>query len=164
MPGDGEGRNGVWLAEQGLDVLAVDLSAEGLRKATALAAERGVPLRTEQADLAAWNWPEAAFDVVAVIYLHFPPEMRRRLHRAMLAALKPGGLLVLEAFRLEQLRYQAEHDSGGPPKEDMLYDAVMLREDFPGAEMLDLEETTTELREGAFHAGPAAVVRGVFRR
>ena len=157
---DGEGRNGVWLAQQGLDVLSVDASEVGLRKAQELAADRGVPLRTERVDLASWHWPEGKFDIVAAIYIHFPPEVRARLHRAMFQALKPGGLLILEAFTPEQLK----NKSGGPPVAEMLYTAEMLRVDFAGGEILHLQECTADLAEGKYHRGPAAVVRMLLRR
>lgn len=157
---DGEGRNGVWLAERGLEVLSVDASAVGLAKARALAAQRGVGLNTEQADLTVWEWPTERYDVVAAIFIHFPPESRARMHQAMFGALKAGGLLILEAFTPEQLRYK----SGGPPVKEMLYTAAMLREDFPEGETLLLEEKLTELAEGAYHRGQAAVVRLILRR
>lgn len=157
---DGEGRNGVWLAEQGLKVLSVDASAVGLRKARALAAERGVTLDTEQVDLTTWNWPRGAFDAVVAIFIHFPPDSRTRMHRAMLEALTPGGVLILEAFTPEQLNY----NSGGPPVREMLYTADMLREDLSGGELLMIEETLTDLAEGQYHRGRAAVVRLVARR
>lgn len=157
---DGEGRNGVWLAEQGLEVLSVDQSAVGLAKARALAAARGVSLRTEQADLTHWDWPQAAFDLVVAIFIHFSPAQRTRMHRAMFAALRPGGLLILEAFTPEQLEYR----SGGPPVREMLYTAEMLRADFAQAAILSLEETITELQEGPYHRGTAAVVRLIARR
>jgi len=157
---DGEGRNGVWLAQQGLDVLSIDASEAGLRKAAQLAADRGVPLRTEHADLATWTWPEAEYDVIAAIYIHFPAELRARMHHSMLQALKPGGVLILEAFTPEQLKFK----SGGPPVLEMLYTAGQLRLDFAGGEILQLEECITDLAEGRYHRGPAAVVRLVLRR
>jgi SAM-dependent methyltransferase len=159
---DGEGRNGVWLAEQGLEVLAVDASAVGLEKAQALARERGVTLRTVCADLTAWDWPSEEFDLVASIFAHFPPGVRAGLHAQMLRALRPGGALILEAFAPAQLAYR----SGGPSAPEMLYDAPLLRADFavPGSEIVLLEETVTELDEGPYHRGPAAVVRLVVRR
>jgi SAM-dependent methyltransferase len=157
---DGEGRNGVWLAQQGLDVLSVDVSEAGLEKARELAADRGVRLRTERADLTTWTWPEAQYDLVAAIFIHFPPEVRARMHRAMFQALKPGGVLILEAFTPEQLEYR----SGGPPLVEMLYTADMLRIDFAGGEFLGIEGLVTELAEGKYHRGPAAVVRLLLRR
>jgi 2-polyprenyl-3-methyl-5-hydroxy-6-metoxy-1,4-benzoquinol methylase len=157
---DGEGRNGVWLAQQGLDVLSVDVSEVGLRKAQELAADRGVKIRTKKVELTTWAWPEHKFDVVAAIYVHFPPEVRARMHRRMFEALKPGGILIFEAFTPAQLNYQ----SGGPPVVEMLYTADMLRIDFAGGEVLLLEEASTELAEGTYHRGPAAIVRLVLRR
>jgi SAM-dependent methyltransferase len=157
---DGEGRNGVWLAEQGLDVLSVDASEVGLRKARALAASRGVALRTACVDLASWTWPVAAFDMVVSIFAHFAPALRARLHGAMYQALKPGGLLILEAFTPAQLRYR----SGGPRSTEMLYSAELLRGDLAEGETLLLEETEIELDEGPHHSGRAAVVRLLLRR
>ncbi len=158
--GDGEGRNGVWLAQQGLEVLSVDGSQVGLRKARELARERGVAIRTELAELTTWNWPANEFDLVAAIFIHFPPETRARMHAGMYGALKPGGLLVMEAFTPEQLRYK----TGGPPVVEMLYTADMLRNDFKSGEILRLEEVLTELQEGPGHRGRAAVVRLILRR
>lgn len=157
---DGEGRNGVWLAQQGLDVLSVDASTVGLTKAAALAARRGVAIRTEQVDLFTWQWPEGAFDVVVAIFAHFPPTQRARMHRAMLDALTPGGVLILEAFTPEQLEYR----TGGPPVRELLYTAHDLRGDFADAEIVLLEETLTTLDEGPYHCGTAAVVRLLARR
>jgi 2-polyprenyl-3-methyl-5-hydroxy-6-metoxy-1,4-benzoquinol methylase len=157
---DGEGRNGVWLARQGLDVLSVDASEVGLRKTRELAADRGVAIRTEKVELTAWPWPVQTYDVVAAIYVHFPLDVRARMHRLMFGALRPGGVLILEAFTPAQLNYK----SGGPPVAEMLYTADMLRIDFAGGEILLLEETVTELAEGKYHRGPGAVVRLVLRR
>lgn len=157
---DGEGRNGVWLAQRGLEVLSVDASEVGLSKVRALAASRGVRVRTEQADLSTWAWPQAAFDLVVSIFVHFPPAVRASMHRAMLAALRPGGLLLLEAFTPAQLQYR----SGGPAAAEMLYTADMLREDFRGGELLELVELDVELCEGRYHHGPGAVVRLLLQR
>jgi len=158
--GDGEGRNGVWLAQQGLDVLSVDASQVGMEKARQLAADRGVTLQTQVADLTTWSWPVAAFDVVVAIYIHFPPAVRPAMHRAMFDALKPGGVLVLEAFTPDQLNYR----SGGPPVAEMLYTPELLQVDFAGGEVLLLKTGVTELAEGKYHRGPGAVVRLVLRR
>lgn len=160
VPGDGEGRNGVWLARQGYRVTAVDASPRGLQKASRMALEAGVPLRTICADLRHWDWPEAAYDAVVAVYLHLRPEDRPRLHAAMLSAVRPGGLVILEAFTPAQLA----NDSGGPKNPDMLYTADLLRSDFAAAETVELEETDTVLDEGPGHRGPAAVVRMVARR
>lgn len=158
--GEGEGRNGVWLARQGLQVTAVDQSATGLAKAQQLAKEQGVSLETICTDLNTWPWPVAAYDFVVSIFVHFKPEHRRANHRACLAALKPGGTLILEAFTPEQL----QHPSGGPPIEEMLFSESMLREDFAEADIERLESLQTRLDEGKYHRGSAAVLRLIARR
>jgi 2-polyprenyl-3-methyl-5-hydroxy-6-metoxy-1,4-benzoquinol methylase len=162
--GDGEGRNGVWLATQGLDVLSIDLSPVGLEKAQALADRYRVQIKTQCADLTTWDWVVAEYDLVVSIYVHFAPEVRQQIHRSMLKALKPGGLIVLEAFNLEQLQYQREYDSGGPPIQEMLYQPEMLRADFVGGEIVELTETVTELHEGRYHDGKASVIRLVLQK
>jgi len=164
VPGDGEGRNGVFLAERGLKVETLDLSAEGVAKARRLAAARGVALDARQADVLTWDWPVAAYDVIALIYLHLAAPGRRLLHARALAALKPGGRIVLEAFTPAHLEKQAQGAHGGPREAGLLYSAADLREDFAGAEIEILEEIETELQEGALHVGPSAVVRMVARK
>lgn len=153
--GDGEGRNGVWLAQQGLEVLSVDQSAVGLAKAAALAQENKVALETLCIDVTQWNWPREAFDHVVLIFVHFPPGVRARMHHQALAALKPGGTLIMESFTYEQLSYP----SGGPPVREMLYDMALLQADFSRGEILELEEQVVELQEGKYHHGKGAVVR-----
>jgi 2-polyprenyl-3-methyl-5-hydroxy-6-metoxy-1,4-benzoquinol methylase len=162
--GDGEGRNGVWLATQGLDVLSIDLSPVGLEKAQALANQHQVQIQTQCADLTTWDWVVAEYDLVVSIYVHFAPEVRPQIHRSMLQSLKPGGLIVLEAFNLEQLQYQQEYNSGGPSIPAMLYEPEMLHQDFAGGEIVELTETITELHEGQYHDGKASVVRLVLQR
>ncbi len=164
LPGDGEGRNGVWLAEQGLIVDTVDVSPLGVAKARGLAQERGVEIDAMLADLLTWTWPRDAYDIVAALYIHFFDSDRPTIHRAMLAALKPGGILILEAFRPEQVELQKIHRSGGPKTADMLYSKAKLAEDFTGASILHLEETVVELAEGRRHSGKAAIIRAVVKR
>jgi 2-polyprenyl-3-methyl-5-hydroxy-6-metoxy-1,4-benzoquinol methylase len=164
VPGDGEGRNGVWLAEQGLVVDTLDLSAQGVAKALRLAATRGVKLNATQADALAWDWPREVYDVVALIYLHLAADERRFVHARALAALKPGGLLILEAFRPEQLAAQAAGARGGPRDARLLYSAVDLSADFAGQEIVELAETSATLVEGALHVGSSEVVRAVVRK
>ena len=157
---DGEGRNGVWLAQQGLDVTAVDASARGLAKAAALAEQRGVRLELIQANLKTWDWPRDRFDVAVSIFAHFPPGLRTAVHRNMLASLRPGGLVLLEAYS----PYQRIYQTGGPQDLDLLYTAYRLQQDFAAAEILLLEETLTDLSEGSGHHGKSAVTRLVARR
>lgn len=157
--GDGEGRNGVWLAEQGLKVVSVDFSPVALQKAAKLALDRGVRLTTICADLTDWAWPLAEYDAAAAVYLHLPAAGRRTVHRRLLAAVKSGGPILLEGFSPDQLAY----GTGGPKSPEMLYDAATLRADFADAAILNLEETVTQLTEGAGHSGDSAVVRLVAR-
>lgn len=156
VPGDGEGRNGVWLAAQGHEVLSVDGSSVGLAKAHALAQQRGVPLATEQADLAEWTPAPASFDAVVLTYVHLPSSIRTDVHRRLARALRPGGWLILEAFTRKQLAYS----SGGPKDGDMLYSLDALFQDFSG---LLCEERAWEgvlkLDEGPGHQGQAHVLR-----
>ncbi len=164
VPGDGEGRNGVWLAKQGLAVDTVDVSPLGVAKARNFAEESGVSINAELADLLTWNWPQAQYGIVAAIFVHFFDGDRPRMHRAMLDALRPGGYLILEAYRPEQIELQKAHHSGGPRTPDMLYSADKLRSDFQGASILTLEELEAELSEGTRHRGLAAIVRAVVRK
>ena len=164
VPGDGEGRNGVWLAEQGLVVDTLDLSAQGVAKARRLAATRGVSLNAAQADVLAWTWPREAYDLVALIYLHLAADERRFVHGRALAALRPGGLLILEAFRPEQLAAHAAGARGGPREAHLLYSVADLSADFAGQDILELAEASAVLEEGALHIGASEVVRAVVRR
>lgn len=164
LPGDGEGRNSVWLAGLGHQPLAVDFSEVGLRKAEALAAERGVAIETECADLLAWAWPVGGFQAVVATYFHVHASHRSRLHRAMIGALEPGGVLILEAFSPAQIELKAKYGSGGPGERALLYGTDDLADDFAAAEVLQLEELRFELDEGPKHKGPAAIVRALVRR
>lgn len=159
--GDGEGRNGAWLAEQGLDVLSIDASPIAQEKARALAQARGVALRLELADLSTWSWPEARFDVVAGIFIQFAdPVLRPKLFAGMVRALKPGGLLLLEGYRPEQLAY----GTGGPRVAENLYTEDLLRQAFAALEILELAAYDAEIQEGAGHAGMSALIDLVARK
>lgn len=158
---DGEGRNGVFLAEQGLEVLAIDASPVGLAKSAKLAAKRSVTLTTQCLDIGAYDWPEARFDVVAAIFIQFaPPAMRDAMFAGMVRTLTPGGLLLLEGYRPEQLGY----GTGGPSQLENLYTEALLRQQFAGLEILSLESYDAELTEGAAHAGPSALIDLVARK
>jgi SAM-dependent methyltransferase len=161
VPGDGEGRNGVWLARQGHRVTAVDYSPVGLDKARALAKTCGVALTTTLADLGEWAPPPAAFDAVALVFTHLPGAIRQEAHRRLVAGLRPGGWLVLEAFHPLQLA----HASGGPKDPDMLYTPEQLDADFDGllAPVLSWHGEAT-LSEGPGHQGLAHVTRWVGQR
>ena len=158
--GDGEGRNGVWLAEQGMEAMSVDWSGVGLAKAQALAVRRGVALSTVTADVARWTWPVAGFDVIAWIFVHLPPEDRALASAGALRALAPGGLLLLEAFTPAQ----EGRRSGGPKDASLLWSRALVERHFAGLEVLELLEGTVALDEGPRHQGLAEVVRAVLRK
>lgn len=163
VPGDGEGRNGVWLAGEGFDVTSVEASEVGVDKARALAAARGIRVDIQNANLDAWDWPTGTFDGIAAIFVHFEPHVRRNMHRRLLSALKPNGLLLLEAFIPKHVEKRKAGSRGGPPPE-MLYTADMLREDFRDAAIELIREEEISLDEGTRHQGPAHVVRLAARR
>ena len=152
---DGEGRNGVFLAERGLDVLSIDFSPVALGKARELAIARAVTLRTEQADIESWTWPPARFDVVVSIFTQFsPPEVRPRVFAGMKQALKPGGLLLMQAYRPEQLKY----GTGGPKEVERLYTRTLLETAFGNFTALDIREHDDMMQEGGGHAGMSALI------
>lgn len=158
---DGEGRNGVWLARQGLDVLSVDFSPVALAKAAKLAMAAGVALATECADLSTWNWGPPRFDVVVAIFIQFAsPPLRALIFRRMKEVLKPGGLLLLQGYRPEQLTYK----TGGPSVEENLYTASMLREAFDDMAILHLAEYDAPIGEGSGHRGMSALIDLVARK
>ncbi len=157
---DGEGRNGVWLAEQGLDVLAIDFSETGLAKARALAAERGVTLRTELADVTTWRWPAQAFDVIAAIFIFVAPTERPAFFHHLKRALKPGGLLFMQGYRPEQLNYR----TGGPPRADLMYTRAILQDGFGDMATLDISEHDSVIGEGTAHVGLSALIDLVARK
>ena len=164
VPGDGEGRNGVFLAKRGHAVTTLDLSERGVGKARALAARNGVSVDARVQDLLTWDWPEGAFDAVVLIFVHLRPEGRQALHRRAAASLRPGGVLIIEGFTPEHLPLrEANPKVGGPGRAGMLFTPAMLREDFGALDAITLEERRVRLSEGAKHDGEAAVVRGLFR-
>lgn len=158
--GDGEGRNGVWLAQQGLAVTSLDWSPVGMAKAAQLADRSKVALRTVVADAAAWDYPDAGFDLVAWIYLHLPPADRAAAAQGVLRALAPGGLLALECFTPAQQGRR----SGGPKMPELLWSRAVVEELFGTLEVLELLEGTVHLDEGPRHQGRAEVVRALLRK
>lgn len=163
MPGDGEGRNGVWLAEQGLEVTSFDPSPFGVEKARRLAAQRNVRIDAHVGSVESWDWTEGRFDVVGLFYIHLGPEPRRAAHAGALRTLRPGGLVILETFSPHQIECRKRGAAGGPKEIERLFSAGMLRADFAGAEFLLLEEVEADF-DGHAHRGRCGVVRMVARR
>ena len=158
---DGEGRNGVWLAEQGLRVHAIDASGVALEKSRQLAAHRGVSLHWEETDLQTWSWPAAAYDLVVAIFTQFVgPEGRAQQFAGIRQALKPGGLLILQGYTPRQLEY----GTGGPPHAENMYTQELLRSAFGDWEILHLHEHDDIIEEGAGHSGMSALIDMVARK
>lgn len=152
---DGEGRNGVWLAERGLDVLAIDFSPVGLAKAEKLAAERGVTLETRQTDIAVWDWDTGTFDVIAAIFIQFAaPPLRAKIFAGIRRALRPGGRLILQGYRPKQLEY----GTGGSKEVANMYTAELLTAAFASLEIRHLREHDSVVHEGTGHDGMSALI------
>lgn len=152
---DGEGRNGVWLAERGVQVHAVDVSPVALKKAHKLAAERSVSLNFEQLDVLAWDWPENAYDLIVAIFIQFaPPPERERIIAGIRRALKPGGLLILQGYTPKQVEFA----TGGPGNAANMYTAELLREWFGDWTIRHLREHESFISEGSHHHGMSALI------
>ena len=158
--GEGEGRNAVFLAEQGFRMTAVDLSKRGLKKLEDLAAARGVSVEAVEHDLGSFEFGRDRWDGIYNIYCHLPPELRAVLYARIQGALRPGGVFLTEQFAKDQLRY----DSGGPKDEQLLLDVVELQQAFSGYEVVYAAWEPTILDEGPLHRGLASVTRFVVRK
>lgn len=158
---DGEGRNSVWLARQGLEVTAFDFSPVAVAKARALAREAGVNVDHRLSDIFAWDWSAARYDVVAGIFFQFlSPPQRAQVFAGIRQALAPGGLLILQGYRPQQLAYA----TGGPKQLENFYTEELLRESFAGMDILHLASHDGQVDEGAGHHGMSALIDMVARR
>lgn len=152
---DGEGRNGVWLAEQGCEVWSVDAAPAATEKAKKLAIERGVQMHIETADATEMDWDVRLYNMVVGIFFQFAnPELRATLFEGMKRAVKPGGYLLIEGYGLKQLEYK----TGGPSIADHLYTIDLMRDSFHDMQIEVLEEYDAELEEGDRHKGMSALV------
>jgi 2-polyprenyl-3-methyl-5-hydroxy-6-metoxy-1,4-benzoquinol methylase len=157
---DGEGRNSVWLAQQGFQVDAFDVADRAVEKARALAQRQGVAVNFALADVDGFAWPEAAYDGVVAIFVQFAdPDTRARLFAHMVRSLKPGGVLVLQGYTPKQLDYR----TGGPSILSHLYTRALLESAFADLSIIDLREYEVEVREGQGHSGPSALIGLVAR-
>ncbi|WKK81454.2 methyltransferase domain-containing protein [Marivirga arenosa] len=155
LPCDGEGRNAVFAALLGWQVNAFDFSSSAKAKANKLAKEMNVSPHYETADIHEKEYPENSANVVALIYAHFPEELRKLAHQKAIKWLKPGGKIILEAFNPDQIN----NNSGGPKNVEMLYTKEILKEDFKDLNIELLEITETHLTEGKYHEGKADIIR-----
>ena len=158
---DGEGRNSVWLAQQGMQVDAFDFSAPAVAKAQALATKHQVSVNFNCCDWQSFDWPSAHYDLVAGIFFQFAtPDERAELFEKINKSLKPGGLLIIQGYGKNQLQF----NTGGPGKLEHLYDEALLLQAFNGYEVLSCETYETTIQEGAGHSGMSALVGFVARK
>jgi cyclopropane fatty-acyl-phospholipid synthase-like methyltransferase len=157
----GEGRNSVWLAGLGCNVVGLDVSPLALDKARRLAAGHGVAVEYMEADIRDWQWEPLRFDAVVCIFIQFAePEQRARLFEGIKTTLKAGGVLVLQGYTPKQVEYK----TGGPPQAEHMYTQALLRDAFAGMEILHLREHEEVLAEGTKHVGRSALIDLVMRK
>jgi len=158
---DGEGRNSVHMAEQGMRVTAFDISPTAIERAHELAKDRGVTIDASLSDLDSWDWRENAYDMVVAIFIQFmsPPE-RKIVFENMKATLKPGGILMLHGYRPEQIAL----GSGGPKMPENMYTEDMLREEFAGWKIERLASYERDVQEGRGHSGKSALIDLIARK
>jgi SAM-dependent methyltransferase len=157
---EGEGRNAVWLAQQGFTVSAIEQSEKGVGKTLRLALQRGVIVMAERGELETFHIQPNSWDLVVSIYAHTPQELRRKLHRQVVAGLKPGGVFVLEAYTPAQIA----NNTGGPKDASLMPTAELLRSELAGLEFDRIEEVERDVVEGSLHTGKAHVVQVVAHR
>jgi len=153
--GAGEGRNGVYLAERGHYVVAVDSSAVGLAKTASFARHRGVVLRTEKADLASYTIPPLSYDGIISIFCHLLPEVQKRLYEQIYRGLRTGGVFILEGYSKRQLDY----DTGGPKQAELLMDLDVVKPELHPLKLRHSVETERDIHEGRYHNGKGAVIQ-----
>ncbi len=160
FPAEGEGRNAIYAAEQGWEVSAFDISEEGQKKALKLAEKKKVSIDYKIGKLANLGYKPEQFDAIALIYAHFPPNIRSDYHKLLHTYLKKGGTIIFEAFSKEHLDYKRKNPNvGGPGNLDYLFSMEELQSDFSDYEILDLKQTTVQLNEGDGHVGTGSVIR-----
>lgn len=160
LPADGEGRNSVYAAKKGLKVTSFDASRRAKEKALKLANLNHVTVEYLVGDIAEMEFEPGSFDVVALIFAHFPPELRYSFHTKLSGYLKKGGLFIIEGFSKKQLEFRKTNPyAGGPNNVDMLLSINEIDNDFHGFRVISLEERVIELGEGNFHKGKSSVIR-----
>ena len=155
--GEGEGRNSVFLAEQGYEVVGVDRSQVGMDKAQALAQDRGVFIETVVSSIEDFDLNEGEWQGIISIFFHLPPELRKKVNESVVKGLAPGGILIFEAYTPKQL----EFGTGGPPDLDRLISLDTVQKEFAGLEFLVSHEVEREVQEGRLHRGRGSVVQVV---
>ena len=165
FPAEGEGRNAVYAAKQGWKVSAFDISMEGQKKASQLAELNNVHIDYQVGELQTLNFKADQFDAMALIYAHFPPEIRSQYHKKLDTYLRKGGVIIFEGFSKKHLEYNTKNAKVGGPKDlDALFSIEEIKRDFPNYEFKELIEKEIELNEGLYHIGQGSVIRFVGRK
>jgi len=165
FPAEGEGRNAVFAAGLGWAVAAFDISIEGKNKATRLAATKNVSIDYQIGELENLNYIPEQFDAIALIYAHFPANIKSQYHKMLDKYLRRNGLIIFEAFSKKHIDYIARNEKvGGPTDISMLFSTDELRSDFSNYEIIELVEQEIELSEGLYHNGKGSVIRFVGRK
>jgi ubiquinone/menaquinone biosynthesis C-methylase UbiE len=162
FPAEGEGRNAVFAATQGWQVSAFDISANGRNKALQLAEQLGTTIDYQVGELSTLNYQKQQFDAFALIYAHFPGDIKSSIHQMLNQYLRRGGFVIFEAFSKNHLEYIAKNEKVGGPKDiESLFSIEEIKVDFPDYDRIELTETEIELNEGLFHNGTGSVIRFV---
>ena len=165
FPAEGEGRNAVYAAKLGWSVAAFDISTEGQKKALQLAEKNKVEINYKVGELESLNFSPEQFDAIALIYAHFPPNIKSKYHQLLDGYLKINGTFIFEAFSKKHIEYvTADERVGGPKDIDTLFSIDEIKADFPNYEMLVLEECEIQLNEGLFHNGTGSVIRCIGKK
>jgi hypothetical protein len=165
FPAEGEGRNAVYAAGLGWKVSAFDTSTEGRRKALILAKEHHVEIEYHTEELNGIGYKTAQFDAIALIFTHFPPEIRKEYFQNFSTYLKNGGIIIFEGFSKKHIHYQEINpDVGGPKNMEMLFSVQELKDDFANFDFMEFRETEVELDEGLFHKGKGSVIHFVAKK
>jgi len=162
---EGEGRNAVFAAGLGWEVSAFDLSEYGKMKAEILATKNLVSIDFTVGDIQTLKYDANSFDALVMIYAHFPASIKSSCHHQLITYLKPGGLIIFEAFSKNHIQYNSINPKVGGPKDmDQLYSIEEIKKDFKDFEIIELIETETDLSEGLYHIGLGSVIRFVGRK
>jgi protein-L-isoaspartate O-methyltransferase len=165
FPAEGEGRNAVFAAQLGWQVSAFDQSSEGQKKAQQLASKNQVQIDYQVGEFSELHYEKEQFDAIALIYAHFPADVKSEYHKKLSTYLKPGGILLFEAFSKQHLAYRAANERvGGPAEPGMLFSIDEIKADFPGYDYILLTEEVVELQEGPKHSGTGSVIRFIGRK
>ena len=164
LPAEGEGRNAVYAAKNGLEVTAFDISLEGKKKALKLAARENVEIKYEVGDFFDLGVINKKYESAALIFAHFPLSILSKYHKKIGDLIIQNGMIILEGFSKNHLKLREENPNIGPNKSEMLFSKESIQKDFSDFEIIQLEEKQVELKEGNFHNGIGSVIRFIGRK